>query len=105
MFSDHLPTTDNMTGKKLLLAAAALVVACQLTAMVLVSQGQVEKAQAREVSQANARAATAWCVESSHGIELRGCAKPVPEEAPQVDARQGLAALDVLSTSTSSGRY
>ena len=74
MFSDHIQKIDRSSGKKLLLIAGGLVIVCQLVAMVLVAQGQVEKAQAREVSQASQRTATAWCVETSLGAELRGCA-------------------------------
>ncbi len=74
MFSDHLPKIDHTSGKTLLLIAAGLVIICQLVAMVLVSQGQVEKAQAREATQASQRTATAWCLETSRGADLRGCA-------------------------------
>lgn len=76
MFSDHLQKIDNASGRTLLLIAAGLVIICQLLAMVLVSQSQVEKAQAREVSQANARAATAWCIQSSRGAALKDCDRP-----------------------------
>ncbi len=74
MFSDHLQKIDQASGKTLLLVAAGLVIVCQLVAMVLVAQGQVEKAQAREATQASQRIATAWCLETSRGTELRGCA-------------------------------
>ena len=74
MFSDHLQKIDRASGKTLLLIAGGLVIVCQLIALVLVAQGQVEKAHAREVSQASQRTATAWCVETSLGAEIRGCA-------------------------------
>lgn len=73
MFSDHLPKIDPTSGKTLLLIAGGLVIVCQLVAMVLVSQGQVEKAKVREATQASQRIATAWCLETSRGAELRGC--------------------------------
>ena len=76
MFSDHLQKIDHTSGKTLLLIAGGLLIVGQLVAMVLVTQGQVEKAQAREVSQASQRVATAWCIETSRGAELRGCATP-----------------------------
>ncbi|MBC7647624.1 MAG: hypothetical protein H7197_00675 [Vitreoscilla sp.] len=78
MFSDHLQKIEHASGKTLLMVAGGLVIVCQLVAMVLVSQGQVEKAQAREVSQASARAATAWCVESSRGAALNDCDRASP---------------------------
>lgn len=74
MFSDHLKKTDHTTSKVLFLIAGAVLIVGQLVAMVLVAQGQVEKAEARELSQASQRTATAWCVETSRGAELRGCA-------------------------------
>jgi hypothetical protein len=73
MFSDHLPIIDEAPTKTLLVIAAGLVIVCQLVAMVLVADGQVEKAQLREASHASARAATAWCIESSRGAALRDC--------------------------------
>lgn len=73
MFSDHLTKIDHTSGKTLLLIAAALVIVCQLVAMVLVSQGQVEKAQVRVATQASQRTSTAWCLETNRGADLRGC--------------------------------
>ncbi len=86
MFSDHLQKIDQASGKTLLLIAGGLVIICQLVALVLVSQGQVEKAQARENNQANQRSATAWCFETSHGTELRSCATLAPASAATPDA-------------------
>jgi hypothetical protein len=73
MFSDHLRKIDDAPTKTLLLVAAGLVIFCQLVAMVMVADAQVEKAQLREASHASARAATAWCVQSSSGAALRDC--------------------------------
>ena len=73
MFSDHLRAINDAPAKPLLLIAAGLVIACQLAAMVVVADGQVEKAQLREASQASARAAIAWCVESTRGADLKEC--------------------------------
>lgn len=83
MFSDHLQKIDHTSGKTLLLIAGGLVIVCQLVAMVLVAQGQVEKAHAREASQASQRKATAWCVETSRGTELRGCTTPSSDYSAQ----------------------
>ena len=74
MFSDHLQKIDHASGKTLLMTAGGLVIVCQLVAMILVSQGQVDKAKARETSRANQRIATAWCIETTRGAELRACA-------------------------------
>ncbi len=96
MFSDHLQKIDHASAKTLLLIAGGLVILCQLIAMMLVSQGQVERAQARDANRANQRIA-AWCVETSRGAELRTCA---PEQSA------GYAAKAADSTSfTSASRY
>ncbi|MFN5348136.1 MAG: hypothetical protein ACK5A0_01130 [Polaromonas sp.] len=97
MFSDRLRRIDHASGRALLLIAGGLVIVCQLVAMMLVSQGQVEKAQAREISRANQRAATAWCIETSRGAELKACAR-------QQSAGYPAKAADSTST-TSASRY
>ena len=38
------------------------------------AQGQVEKAEAREVRLANDSTAAAWCIETSFGADIKGCA-------------------------------
>ena len=73
MFSDHLSIIEEPPTKILLAIAAGLVIVCQLVAMVMVADGQVEKAQLRDARQASARAATAWCIESNRGAALRDC--------------------------------
>lgn len=74
MFSDHLEKIDHASGKTLFFVASGLVIVCQLVAVVLVAQGQVEKAEARDVRQASDSTATAWCVQTSHGADIKGCA-------------------------------
>ena len=105
MFSDHLQKIDHASGKTMLLIAAGLVIVCQLVAMVLVSQGQVEKAQAREANQASARAATAWCVESSRGAALKDCERPSPSSSAQANVDLGNPAPQGLTLVTFNNRY
>ena len=83
MSSDFLRIIDEAPTKTLLLIAAGLVIACQLVAMVMVAGGQVEKAQLREATQASARAATVWCVESSTGAALKDCGRTESSFAAQ----------------------
>ncbi len=73
MFSDHLPKRHPTPAKTLLLIAAGVAIFCQLVAMVMVAVGQVEKAQQREAGMASARAAAAWCMQSSRGAALKDC--------------------------------
>lgn len=89
MFSDHLPKMNEVPTRILLLAAAGVVVVCQLAAMVTIVGGQVEKAHLRDVSQASARAATVWCIESSRGAALRDCDRTSSPFSAQIAADQG----------------
>ena len=93
MFSDHLQIIDNAPAKKMLFVAAGLVVMCQLVAMALVAEGQVEKAHVRETSQASFQAAMASCIESSRGIDLKDCARLVQPNAVQASAGQSTGLL------------
>ncbi len=93
MFSDHLQIIDNAPAKKMLFVAAGLVLVCQLVAMALVAEGQVEKAHVREASQASFQAAMASCIESSRGIDLNDCARLVPPNAVQASASQSTGLL------------
>lgn len=105
MFSDHLRKIDHASGKTLFLIAAGLVIICQLVAMVLVAQGQVDKAHMRETSQASERTAIAWCVETSYGAELRGCANRLPSYSAQADTHSVSAKTNDYVALTSASRY
>jgi len=73
MFSDHLQKIDEVPYKTLLGVAAGLVILCQLIAMVLVVDGQVEKAQVRDLWYASERMAIARCSEGSMGAARQSC--------------------------------
>lgn len=90
MFSDRFRQIDGVPARVLLLIAAGLVIVCQLVAMVMVTGGQVEKAQLREASQASARAATVSCIESSHGAALRECDPDASSFSAQPDVDQSI---------------
>ncbi len=108
MFSDYLSKIDQASAKTLLLIAAGLVVVCQLVAMVMVANGQVEKAQLREASHANARAATAWCIQSSSGAALRDCdssTSSTPVTSKPSDAGFGIPTPQAISLVSFNNRY
>ena len=52
MFSDHLPKIVESPAKTLMFVAAGLGIVGQLVALVMLADGQVEKAQLRDASQA-----------------------------------------------------
>lgn len=105
MFSDHLRKIDEAPAKTLLLIAAGLVIVCQLVAMVLVADGQVEKAQLREASHASARAATAWCVQSNRGAALRDCDISTPSTSKEAGTDLGNPTPQGITLVTLSNRY
>jgi hypothetical protein len=73
MFSDHLPKIDQASGRTLFVIAGALVMGCQLVAMVVVADGQVKKAEARESLTQSQRLVVAQCFENVKGAELASC--------------------------------
>ena len=73
MFSNHLPKIRNIPAKPIVLIAAGVVIVAQLVALVLLADGQVEKAQIRQANQASARAASALCAHSARGAALNDC--------------------------------
>jgi hypothetical protein len=77
MISDHLRKFDEMPYKTLLLAAAGLVILCQLTALAFVADSQVEKAKLRESQRAAQMQAIAQCMETSAGPARHNCIRQV----------------------------
>ena len=73
MFSDHLRKIDALPLKTLFGIAAGLVIVCQLVAMMLVVDGQVAKAKARDARQASEQMAVLQCMESSSGVARHSC--------------------------------
>ncbi len=73
MFSDHLPKMDRTNGRSLFLIAGALIIICQLVAMVLVAGDQVKKAELRDSQQSVQRAAIAKCFEGTTRAARQEC--------------------------------
>jgi hypothetical protein len=94
MFFDPIQQPDEPSYKVWLGVAAGLVIACQLVAMALVVDGEVERAQSRGVQNASERSALAQCSQSSLGSERQNCVKQVQAAAsvlPQSATLQVLA--------------
>lgn len=73
MFSDHLQKVNHFPRIHLLVAAAALVMVCQLVALALVADHQVKQANVRNLQRAAQQVAMADCVERSTGATRHGC--------------------------------
>lgn len=81
MFPDPIQQAQEPSYKVWLGVAAGLVIACQLVAMALVVDGQVERAQSRGVQYASERSALAQCSQSSLGSERQNCVLQVQAAA------------------------
>ncbi len=83
MFSDHLPKINQTSGRNLFVIAGALVMVCQLVAMVVVTDGQVKKAEFRESQMQSQRLVLAQCLEN-----VKGAARPTCTDRVYSDNRQ-----------------
>lgn len=73
MISDHFQNVDVISNRTLFLLAGGLVIVCQLVAMAVVSDGQVKKAQLRNLGIASQQTAFAQCLEASIGNGGQRC--------------------------------
>ena len=73
MFSDHLQKMNHFPKINLLVAAAGLVMVCELVALALVADHQVKQANVRDLQRAAQQVAMADCVERSTGASRHGC--------------------------------
>lgn len=89
MFSDHLQKIDKLPYKALLIIAAGLVFLCQLVAMVLVVDGQVEKAQIRDAHYSSAQMVIADCSENYSGPARSRCIEQMRSEIASSSASEG----------------
>jgi hypothetical protein len=91
MFSDHLPKIDEVPNRTLFMVAAGLVILCQLVAMTLVVDGQVNMAQVRDALRVSERTAINRCMESSLGAARHSCIQQAKAPAPDGPSTQALA--------------
>lgn len=97
MFSEQLKKMDEMPYKAMWGVAACLLILCQLLAMVLVVEGQVRKAEARDSSLDSRRVTIARCNEAASAAARQSCIQETmaafspPREAEAANQVQGLA--------------
>lgn len=99
MFSGHLKKIDEIPYKALFGVAAGLVFLCQLVAMALVVDGQVQRAEVRDAQYSSAQGAIADCVASQSGTALGKCI-----QQPK-SASKGLAKADSIGTRPVAAAY
>jgi hypothetical protein len=92
MFSDHLPKVKRFPQVSLLMVAGALVIVCQLVAMAMVADRQVQRAGVRDLQRATQQLAWADCIQRSTGPTRHGCinqANPESGDGELAQASQG----------------
>jgi hypothetical protein len=102
MFSDAIKQVDEPSYKVWLGVAAGLVIVCQLVAMALVVDGQVDRAHSRGIEYASERSALAQCSQSSLGSERQNCVLQVQAAAGLLPQTPG---LQVLADATDLGAF
>ena len=73
MFSDHIKKSTRFPQTGLLMAAGALVLVCQLVAIALVADQQVQRASVRDLQRFAQQVAFADCIERSTGSAKHSC--------------------------------
>ena len=73
MFSDHIKKSTRFPQTGLLMAAGALVLVCQLVAIALVADQQVQRASVRDLQRFAQQVAFADCIERSTGSTRQSC--------------------------------
>lgn len=73
MFSDHMRKFSRFPQTGLLMAAGGLVVVCQLVAMAMVADRQVQRAGVRDLQRVAQQVALADCIQRSTGATRHGC--------------------------------
>lgn len=102
MFSDHLQKIDKTPYRSLLFVAAGLVFLCQLVAMVLVVDSQVEKAQIRDAQYGTAQMVIDDCSENYSGPARNRCIEQMRSELASSSASESQA--DARSVSGPEGQ-
>ena len=109
MFSEQLKPVNKISGNKMLFLAAVLAFVFLLVAMVLVAGGQVQKAEDRQLSQANFQAAFAICLQSRQGPALGDCVSLASSAADMKEAEPRAASAGIsaprMDLLTLSNRY
>lgn len=77
MFSERVKKVDTMPFRGLLGVAAGLVFMCQLAALALVANGQVEKAHVRDAYYSSAQTEMADCSKTYSGPKRNQCIEQI----------------------------
>jgi hypothetical protein len=73
MFSDHMKKVNRFPQVGLLILAGGLVIVCQLVAMAMVADRQVQRAGVRDLQRVAQQLALADCIQRSTGPTRHGC--------------------------------
>ena len=102
MFSDHLQKIDKVPYKTLMLIAAGLVFLCQLVAMVMVVNSQVEKAQTRDAQSNTAQMVITDCSENYSGPARSRCVEQMRSQLGDEPDGRSVARVSTQTSGASS---
>jgi hypothetical protein len=88
MFSDHLKKVKRFPRVNLLVVSGGLVIVCQLAAMGMVADEQVQRAGVRDLQRAKQRLALADCIHRSTGPVRHGCISQSSRESSAEETAQ-----------------
>jgi hypothetical protein len=109
MISEQLQAPEHSSGHTLWIVAGVLIILCQMAAFAMVANGQVKKAELRDLRDASERLAVAHCLESRIGTERHSCMLQARAEAEAgnpafvASGRQMAAAPETITPSVISG--
>jgi hypothetical protein len=73
MFSDHVKKVNRFPQAGMLILAGGLVIVCQLVAMAMVADQQVQRASVRDLQRVTQQTALADCIQRSTGSTRHIC--------------------------------
>ena len=110
MFSERVKKVDTMPFRVLLGVAAGLVFLCQLAALALIANGQVEKAHARDTYYTSAQMEMADCSKTYSGPARSQCIEqinaainPYSTYTPSPDAPANSSVIQLADQDASGG--
>jgi hypothetical protein len=100
MFSDHIKKVNRFPQAGLLVLAGGLVIVCQLIAMAMVADQQVQQAGVRDLQRVAQQTALADCIQRSTGATRHICVRQAQLDA---DVSSGATEITVASPGAEPG--
>jgi hypothetical protein len=103
MFSDHVKKPSRFPQAGLLVMAAGLVIVCQLIAMAMVADRQVQRAGVRDLQRVTQQLALSDCIQRSTGATRHICVRQSQQDAYVKDVNSGATEIAIASPAVEPG--